>query len=240
MSDDPKDSDPRPPPSMPAPAGAGAASMPASDPLEHPAFVERLRARDTRAFDQLVRAYERRVFALVVRMLGNPAEAQDLAQEVFVQVFRAIDQFRGDSKLSTWVFRIAVNLSKNRALYLSRRGGNAEQEDAAELGERVPLGAAQKGTAAQVARPDELVEGMQVEQIVQRAIAELEDSFRECLLLREVEDMSYEEIAEVTGLPVGTVKSRIHRARAQVRLFVEARLGEVGGKVARGHKGGGK
>ncbi len=91
-----------------------------------------------------------------------------------------------------------------------------------------------------VARPDQLVEGMQVEQIVQRAIAELEDSFRECLLLREVEDMSYEEIAEVTGLPVGTVKSRIHRARAQVRLFVEARLGEVGGKVARGHKGGGK
>lgn len=211
-----------------------AAPPSSSDPLESPAFLERLRARDTRAFDQLVRAYERRVFALVVRMLGNPAEAQDLAQEVFVQVFRAIEQFRGESKLSTWVFRIAVNLSKNRALYLSRRGANAEQEDAHELGERVPLGAAQKGTAGQVARPDELVEGLEVEQIVQRAIAELEDSFRECLLLREVEDMAYEEIAEITGLPVGTVKSRIHRARAQVRLYVEARLGEVGGKVARG------
>jgi RNA polymerase sigma-70 factor (ECF subfamily) len=204
-------------------------------PFEEPAFLARLRAREERAFDMLVRAYERRVYALIVRMLGTPAEAQDVAQEVFVQVFRAIDQFRGESRLSTWIFRIAVNLTKNRALYLQRRhaGQGSENEDAHELGERVPLGAAAKGTAAEVARPDQLVEGMQVERIVQAAIAELEPSFRECLLLREVEDMSYEEIAEVTGLPAGTVKSRIHRARGQVRLFVETRLGErVGGKVA--------
>jgi RNA polymerase sigma-70 factor (ECF subfamily) len=203
--------------------------------LEEPRFVERLRAREERAFDMLVKAYERRVYALVVRMLGTPSEAQDVSQEVFVQVFRAIDQFRGDSKLSTWIFRIAVNLSKNRALYLQRRhsGKSSDTEDVHELGERVPLGAATKGTAAVVARPDQLFEGMQVERIVQLAIAELEASFRECLLLREVEDMSYEEIAEVTGLPAGTVKSRIHRARAQVRLYVEAALGEgVGGKVA--------
>jgi RNA polymerase sigma-70 factor (ECF subfamily) len=207
------------------------------DPFEEPAFLERLRARDERAFDALVRGYERRVLSLIARMLGNPAEAQDVAQEVFVQVFRAIDQFRGESRLSTWIFRIAVNLSKNRALYLQRRhAGNSDaNDDAHELGERVPLGAAAKGTAAVVARPDHLVEGMQVERIVQAAIAELEDSFRECLLLREVEDMSYDEIAEITGLPAGTVKSRIHRARAQVRLSVEAALGEgVGGKVALG------
>ncbi len=212
-------------------------------PFEEPAFLARLRAREERAFDMLVRAYERRVYALIVRMLGTPAEAQDVAQEVFVQVFRAIDQFRGESRLSTWIFRIAVNLTKNRALYLQRRhsGQHSDTEDAHELGERVPLGTAAKGTAAEVARPDQLVEGMQVERIVQAAIAELESSFRECLLLREVEDMSYEEIAEVTGLPAGTVKSRIHRARAQVRLFVENRLGErVGGKVAVGKDGKGK
>lgn len=214
---------------------------PADGHFEEPAFVARLRARDERAFDQLVRGFERRVYALVVRMLGNQAEAQDVAQEVFVQVFRAIEQFRGESKLSTWIFRIAVNLSKNRALYLQRRhaGQGSDNEDAHELGERVPLGTAAKGTAGDVARPDQLVEGMQVERIVQLAIAELEDSFRECLLLREVEDMSYEEIAEVTGLPAGTVKSRIHRARAQVRLYVETKLGErVGGKVATGHASG--
>lgn len=205
------------------------------DPFEEPAFLERLRARDERAFDALVRAFERRVLALVARMLGNPSEAQDVAQEVFVQVFRAIEQFRGESKLSTWIFRIAVNLSKNRALYLQRRhaGSSDANEDAHELGERVPLGAAAKGTASVVARPDHLVEGMQVERIVQAAIAELEETFRECLLLREVEDMSYDEIAEITGLPAGTVKSRIHRARGQVRLAVEKALGEgVGGKVA--------
>lgn len=205
------------------------------DPFEEPRFLERLRAREERAFDALVRGYERRVYALVVRMLGNPAEAQDVAQEVFVQVFRAIEQFRGESRLSTWIFRIAVNLSKNRALYLQRRhaGNSADTDDAHELGERVPLGAATKGTAAVVAQPDQLVEGMQVERIVQAAIAELDPSFRECLLLREVEDMSYDEIGEITGLPAGTVKSRIHRARAQVRLAVEGKLGErVGGKVA--------
>jgi RNA polymerase sigma-70 factor, ECF subfamily len=217
----------------------------ASSPFEEPAFIARLKARDERAFDALVRAYERRVYALIVRMLGTPAEAQDVAQEVFVQVFRAIDQFRGESRLSTWIFRIAVNLSKNRALYLSRRhaGQGQSNEDAHDLGERVPLGAAAKGTAAEVARPDQLVEGMQVERIVQAAIAELEDSFRECLLLREVEDMSYEEIAAITSLPAGTVKSRIHRARAQVRLYVETKLGErVGGKVAvkAGREGGGE
>ncbi len=211
-----------------------------ASPFEEPAFLARLRARDERAFDSLVRAYERRVYALVVRMLGTPAEAQDVSQEVFVQVFRAIDQFRGDSRLSTWIFRIAVNLSKNRALYLSRRhaGQGSANEDAHELGERVPLGQATKGTAGDVARPDQLVEGMQVERIVQAAIAELEDSFRECLLLREVEDMSYDQIAEITALPPGTVKSRIHRARAQVRLYVEEKLGErVGGKVAVGKDG---
>jgi RNA polymerase sigma-70 factor (ECF subfamily) len=205
------------------------------DPFEEPQFLERLRARDERAFDALVKGYERRIYALVVRMLGSAAEAEDVAQEVFVQVFRAIEQFRGESRLSTWIFRIAVNLSKNRALYLQRRhaGQHSDNEDAHDLGERVPLGAAAKGTAAIVARPDQLVEGMQVERIIQAAIAELEPSFRECLLLREVEDLSYEEISEITSLPAGTVKSRIHRARAAMRIAVEAALGEgVGGKVA--------
>src|SRR5690606_32793304 len=77
-------------------------------------FIERLQERDERAFNQLVEAHERRVFGLVLRMLGNRAEAEDMVQEVFVQVFKAIDTFRGDSKLSTWVYRIAVNLCKNR------------------------------------------------------------------------------------------------------------------------------
>src|SRR6201986_2711599 len=91
-------------------------------------LIERLVARDERAFNELVQTYGRRVSALVLRMLGNKAEAEDLTQEVFVQVFKAISTFRGESKLSTWIYRIAVNLSKNRSKYLRvRRSGQEEQ-----------------------------------------------------------------------------------------------------------------
>jgi RNA polymerase sigma-70 factor, ECF subfamily len=188
-------------------------------------LIERLIARDERAFNELVRAYERRVFALVLRMLGNRAEAEDLAQEVFVQVFKAIGTFRGESKLSTWVYRIAINLCKNRAKYLRVRHTD-EQQELELVAERVPLGEARRANVGQVERPDEALAGRQVEHIVQQAILEIEESFRECLVLRDVEEMSYEEIEEITGLAAGTVKSRIHRARAMLREIVEKRLGE--------------
>jgi RNA polymerase sigma-70 factor (ECF subfamily) len=192
---------------------------------EQSAFVARLVARDEAAFNELVVTYERRVFALVFRMLGRREEAEDLAQEVFVQVFKAIDQFRGDSKLSTWIYRIAVNLCKNRTKYLSRRHVG-ETDDVDAMAERAPLSAAKGVSVGDISRPDELVEGMQLEVIVKRAIAMIEPDFREVLILRDVEDMSYEEIASVTGLADGTVKSRIHRARGQLRLLVEKAIGE--------------
>src|SRR5215471_706904 len=188
-------------------------------------LIERLVARDERAFNELVRAYERRVFALVLRMLGNRAEAEDLAQEVFVQVFKAIGSFRGESKLSTWVYRIAINLCKNRAKYLRVRHTD-EQQELEAVAERVPLGEARRANVGSVERPDEMLAGRQVEHIVQQAILEIEPSFRECLVLRDVEELSYEEIEEITGLAAGTVKSRIHRARAMLREIVEKRLGE--------------
>lgn len=197
-------------------------------------FIARLVARDEAAFNELVLTYERRVFALVYRMLGRRDEAEDIAQEVFVQVFKAIDTFRGDAKLSTWIYRIAVNLCKNRTKYLSRRHAG-EQDDLDGLVERVPFSSAKGVTAADVSRPDELVEGMQLELVVKRAIAELDPDFREVLVLRDVEDLAYEEIAAITGLPDGTVKSRIHRARAQLKALVEKALGDDGiMKKARG------
>lgn len=188
-------------------------------------FVERLKARDERAFNELVQAYEARVFRLVFRMVGRRSEAEDMAQEVFVQVFKAIDQFRGDSKLSTWIYRIATNLCKNRVKYLARRheGSQAELEPMAE---RATLEEAKGVTFGDVARPDHLVEGFQLEAIVHACIAELDPDFRAALILRDVEDLSYEEIAEITGLPDGTVKSRIHRARAMLKGAVERAMGE--------------
>jgi RNA polymerase sigma-70 factor, ECF subfamily len=188
-------------------------------------LIERLVARDERAFNELVRAYERRVFGLVLRMLGQRAEAEDLTQEVFVQVFKAIGSFRGESKLSTWIYRIAVNLCKNRTKYLRVRHAG-EQEQLEEMADRLPLSQARHANVAQVERPDEAVAGRQVEAIVRESIAQVDENFRECLILCDVEELPYEEIAEITDLPVGTVKSRIFRARAQLRELVERKLGE--------------
>jgi RNA polymerase sigma-70 factor, ECF subfamily len=192
---------------------------------EEAQFIARLVARDESAFNELVVLYERRVYGLVFRMLGRREEAEDLSQEVFVQVFKAIDQFRGDSKLSTWIYRIAVNLCKNRSKYLSRRhAGSTDDLDA--MVDRAPLSAAKGVSVGDVSRPDELVEGMQLEMVVKRAIAQVDPEFREVLILRDVEDLSYEEIGAVTGLAEGTVKSRIHRARAQLKALVEKAMGE--------------
>ena len=188
-------------------------------------FIERLRARDERAFNELVKVYERRVFGLLLRLIGRRDEAEDLAQEVFVQVFKAIGGFRGEAKLSTWIFRIAVNLSKNRTKYLARRRIDS-QDHFDGVGDDAPLHGAKDGTMAVIARPDELLSGIELEAIVERSIAELEPEFREVLILRDVEDMTYEEIAEITGLADGTVKSRIHRARLQLKEAVELAIGE--------------
>lgn len=188
-------------------------------------LIERLVARDERAFNELVQTYGRRVSALVLRMLGNKAEAEDLTQEVFVQVFKAIGTFRGESKLSTWIYRIAVNLCKNRSKYLRVRH-SGEQDELEAIAERVPLGEARRANVAVIERPDEALGGKQVEKIVQDAILEIDPTFRECLILRDVEELSYEEIEQITGLPAGTVKSRIFRARAQLKEIVERELGE--------------
>ncbi len=228
----PDDGDEAPWPDVPPPDDPAGGRPPAAEAAaaadEEARLVDRLVARDERAFNALVRLYERRVFALVLRMIGNRAEAEDLAQEVFVQVFKAVGSFRGESKLSTWIYRIAINLCKNRSKYLRVRHAG-EQDELEAVQERVPLGQGSQARGANVGvidRPDEMVAGKQVERIVQRAILELEPSFRECLVLRDVEDLSYEEIGAITGLPPGTVKSRIHRARAQLKEIVEKALGE--------------
>jgi RNA polymerase sigma-70 factor (ECF subfamily) len=196
----------------------------AEDAGEFP-FIDRLKAHDERAFNELVGQYQARVYGVVFRMIGRREEAEDLAQEVFVQVFKAIGQFRGESKLSTWIYRIAINLCKNRSKYLSRRHAD-RQEDLDGMSDHDALDGAKGSTVGAIDRPDELLSGRQLQRIVEGAIAQLEPDFREVLVLRDVEDLSYEEIGEITGLPDGTVKSRIHRARSQLKSTVELALGE--------------
>ena len=186
-------------------------------------FIERLQRRDERAFLELVQLYQGRVYKLVLRMLGRRVEAEVMALEVFVQVFKAVATFRGESKLGTWIYRVAINLCKNRLKYLSRRKSEAQEEYEASVDRsELSLGV----TSADVSRPDHLVEGYQIERIVQLCIAELEPDFREILVLRDVEDLSYEDLSEITGLADGTVKSRLHRARSMLKAAVERKLGE--------------
>lgn len=188
-------------------------------------LVRRLQQRDERAFLDCVRAYQDKIFGLIFRMLGSREEAEDVAQEVFVTVFKSIDSFRGDSRFGTWLYRIAVNHCKNRIKYLRRRAhrSTAELDEQAEhaLFHATPGGAAQHSTLGQAeARPDEALEGVQLELIVQRAIHRLDEEHRTLLVLRDVEELSYEEIVDITGLPEGTVKSRLHRARLVLKAEI--------------------
>ncbi|MCA9679240.1 MAG: sigma-70 family RNA polymerase sigma factor [Myxococcales bacterium] len=182
----------------------------------------RLRERDERAFRELVAEHRDRVFNLTFRMLGDRAEAEDVAQEVFITVFKTVDQFREESKFSTWLYRVTVNHCKNRIKYLARR----QQRDHDELDETVVDGGDNAApTAPSVPRrPDRQLEGAQLEQIMQRAIAELDEDQRALVVLRDVEDLSIEEICEITGLPDGTVKSRLHRARLALRKKIQRHL----------------
>lgn len=211
-------------PRQPAPTAVTSTAEPTADEAEA-RFVHRLRQRDEQAFNELVLAFEERVFRLVWRMVGRRDEAEDMTQEVFVQVFKAIDQFRGDSKLGTWVYRIAVNLCKNRVKYHSRRHRDGHYDLEGTEG-RVTHERAGGVTSGETSRPDHLVLGYQVEQIVQMCLQDMDPDFREVLVLRDVECLSYEEIGAITGLPEGTVKSRLHRARTALQTAVESSLGE--------------
>jgi len=177
-------------------------------------LLRRLRERDERAFRELVDEHRDKVFNLTYRMLGNRAEAEDVAQEVFISVFKTIDTFREESKFSTWLYRVAVNHCKNRIKYLSRR----HDRDQDELDDGIDHATAAAATSANPSpRPDRALEGAQLEKLLQEEIAQLEDDHRILVVLRDVEDLSIEEICEITGLPDGTVKSRLHRARMALR-----------------------
>jgi len=192
--------------------------------LEH-SLLRRLRDRDENAFRELLDSHRDRVFNITFRMLGNRAEAEDVAQEVFITVFKTIETFREEAKFSTWLYRVAVNHCKNRIKYLARR----HDRDRDELDE-TSSGANGATTGAigapAPASPDRALEGAQMEKLVQDAIATLDEDQRVVVVLRDVEDLSIEEICEITGLPDGTVKSRLHRARLVLRKKLQRHVGE--------------
>ena len=170
-------------------------------------LVRRVQHGDRSAFDLLVRKYQYRVAALVRRYVRDEAEAEDVAQEAFVRAWRALPQFRGESQFYTWLYRIAVNTAKNHLAGLGRRPAMEAIDDEAGTTLR-EAEALQDG-----ASPEQEVLRGELEALVLAAFEALAPELRDALSLREVEGLSYEAIAERMGCPIGTVRSRIFRAR---------------------------
>lgn len=171
-------------------------------------LVDRLRRGDPRAFEALVIAYQHRVFGVALRMLRNRAEAEEIAQEVFLRVHRAIDDFRGEARLSTWLYTIASRLCLNRLASGERRAPREGEETLERL-------------ASGDADPADELERSELETALHRAIAELPEERRIVVVLRDVEGLSYEEIAQALELELGTVRSRLHRARMDLKEKLE-------------------
>lgn len=175
-------------------------------------LLRRLRERDERAFRELVALHRDRVYNICYRMMGSKTDAEDVAQEVFIAVFKTIDSFREESKFSTWLYRVSVNHCKNRIKYLARR----HDRDRDELDENT-AGANGVAMSPPTRSADRALEGIQLEELLREAINTLDEEHRTVVVLRDVEDLSIEEICEITDLPDGTVKSRLHRARLALR-----------------------
>ncbi len=196
-------------PADPAPRRAAAANDGAEE-----ALAARAAAGDASAFDALVARFSGRVFAVAFRMLNDRAEAEDLSQDVFVALHHSIGTFRGESKLSTWVYRITKNRCLNRMKFLKRRKvGDLQDVDDPAVARSVVDPDSQQGGAHD---PVQRMHGDRVHAILAQHIAALPEEQRLLVVMRDVEDLSYDEIKDITGLPLGTVKSRLHRARTEL------------------------
>ena len=181
-------------------------------------LVERVQAGDKRAFDLLVLKYQPKILGLVSRYVNDSHEVQDVAQEAFIKAYRALPRFRGDSAFYTWLYRIAINTAKNHLVARGRRppGRDVEIEDA----EHYEAG----GALRDADNPESHLFSEELGAVVNKAIRELPDDLRTAVTLREFDGLSYEDIAEIMDCPVGTVRSRIFRAREAIDKQVRAQL----------------
>jgi RNA polymerase sigma-70 factor (ECF subfamily) len=174
------------------------------------ALVERVQKGDKRAFDLLVRKYQHKLIGVISRYIGDWSECQDVAQEAFVRAYRAIGSFRGDAQFYTWMYRIAINTAKN---YLVSQGRRPPTDDVM-IDDAVQF----DGTARlhESATPERELMRQEIEQTVFAVVKGLPEELRTAITLREVDGLSYEEIAETMNCPIGTVRSRIFRAREAI------------------------
>ena len=178
-------------------------------------LVRRVQKGDKRAFDLLVLKYQQKVAGVVSRYLHNQADIQDVVQEAFIKAYRALPKFRGDSAFYTWLYRIAINTAKNYLVSKSRRPPGSDVD--AGLAEQLDVGERLQSRAT----PEELLIMKEVETAIWDAINALPDELRTAITLREIDGMSYEEIAQAMDCPVGTVRSRIFRARETIDSIIQ-------------------
>ena len=191
--------------------------MPMNGPDVDAPLIERVKAGDVKAFEMLVVKYRRRIERLIGRMVRDVDLVPDIAQETFIRAYRAIPQFRGESAFYTWLYRIAVNTAKKQLMELKRdplvtESARASRDDDDDAGSCV------ENELTDGETPDAVLASKQIAAAVNFAIEALSDDLRQAITLREIEGLSYEEIAEMMNCPIGTVRSRIFRAREAIAL----------------------
>jgi len=183
-------------------------------------LVERAQRGDKHAFELLVAKYQRKLVRLISRIVRDPAEVEDVAQEAFIKAYRALPQFRGESAFYTWLYRIAVNTAKNFLVAQGRRAPTSTEKDAEEAETFEDA-----GQLRDINTPESILMSRQVAMTVNAAMDKLPQELRTAITLREVEGMSYDEIAELMDCPIGTVRSRIFRAREAIATDLRPLLG---------------
>ncbi len=179
-------------------------------------LVEAFREGKPGAFDAIVRAHQDRVYAFCLRMLSDREDALDVAQEVFLSAYRNLAGFRGEASLSTWLLRIAANRSLNRIRQRATRAAREVMSIQPQEDGNSPF----QPPGREEDRPDRMVESRETRKILEAAIANLDEDSRMLVLLSDVEGLSYEELSEAVGIPLGTVKSKLHRARMALRKML--------------------
>ena len=183
-------------------------------------LVQRVQAGDKNAFDVLIIKYQQRIINVITGFVHDPVEAQDVAQEAFVKAYRAIPNFRGDSAFYTWLYRIAINTSKNHLAARARRPPTSDVDaaDATNVYDAPEL--------KEFETPESNLVSDELEHAIHQAIDELQEDTATAIKLREFEGMSYEEISEAMECPIGTVRSRIFRAREAIEQRIQTVMGE--------------
>lgn len=183
-------------------------------------LVERVQRGDKQAFNLLVVKYERRLVRLLSRLVRDPHEVEDVAQEAFIKAYRALPSFRGDAAFYTWLYRIGINTAKNHLMSRGRRAPTSTEFSAEEA-----EGFEDAGALQELNTPENELLSKEVAQVVNAAMAALPEDLRTAISLREIEGLSYEEIAESMECPIGTVRSRIFRAREAIATRLRPILG---------------